>query len=380
MISLIIEAKILLSNINMIATVKNFLAEHKKYTPVIFFMGGFIWDSLTLGRIDGWYSTTILFLYLLALTVSIYLFNLKDDGKWENTFLEPYQEYTPLVIQFFLGGLSSAYVIFFFQSVSLTKTMVFFLILVVLLLSNELLKHRISNKYLQFGAYYFVTFTFFIFFMPILFGIMNSFIFFLSGVTSLVIVISVIRYIYNESPSTREEINEKTLGGLIIGIYLFVNICYYFNLIPPVPLALKDGFVAHHVDRTENTFLVTYERASVLPLFNSSSSTFHYSNSDSVFVYTSIFAPSDLKKSVYHNWKWYNPETQSWNISDRIGFEVSGGRKGGFRGYTYKENIWPGQWQVDVITGEGLVLGEISFKIVQDSTFDEHSLHTRKFE
>ena len=364
----------------MLQAIKIFLAQHKKYAPVIFFMGGFIWDSLTLGRIDGWYSTTILFLYLTALTVSIYIFNLAGDGKWKNTFLEPYQEYAPLAVQFFLGGLSSAYVIFFFQSVSLTKTMVFFLILVVLLFSNELLKHRISNKYLQFGAYYFVTFTFFIFFLPILFGIMNSFMFFISGVVSLALVIYVIRYIYNESPSTRKEVNKKGLGALIIGIYLFVNVCYYFNLIPPVPLSLKEGMVAYHIDRTESTFFVTYERGSVLPFVNSYSPTFHYSSSDSVFVYTSIFAPSDLEKSVYHNWKWYDPDTESWNVSDRIGYEVSGGREGGFRGYTYKENIWPGRWQVDVITEEGLVLGEIDFKIVRDSVFDKSTLQTRKFE
>ncbi len=138
----------------MVSAAKRFFRRHKKYAPIVFFIGGFIWDSLTLGRIDGWYSNTVLLTYLLLLTICLYIFNLTDDGRWENTFLEPYEEYAPLAIQFFLGGLSSAYVIFFFQSVTLTKTLVFFLILLVLLFSNELLKHRISNKYLQFGAYF----------------------------------------------------------------------------------------------------------------------------------------------------------------------------------------------------------------------------------
>ncbi|HLR32856.1 MAG TPA: hypothetical protein VK074_10215, partial [Fodinibius sp.] len=128
----------------MVSNIKQFLNRHKRYAPVIFFIGGFIWDSLTLGRVDGWYSNTVLFVYLICLTICLYIFNLADDGYWDDTFLKPYEDYAPLAIQFFLGGLSSAYVIFFFQSVSLTKTALFFLLLVILLISNELLKHRIS--------------------------------------------------------------------------------------------------------------------------------------------------------------------------------------------------------------------------------------------
>src|SRR5690625_847930 len=158
----------------MVARVKSFLNRHKKYAPVIFFTGGLIWYSVTLGRVDGWDRNAILFLYLLGLTICIYIFNLADDNHWDKTFIKPYEEYAPLAIQFFLGGLSSAYVIFFFQSVTLTKTVVFFLILVVLLFSNELLKHRMSNKYLQFGAYFFVTFTFFVFFLSIFTGRMST--------------------------------------------------------------------------------------------------------------------------------------------------------------------------------------------------------------
>ncbi|MGD8747822.1 MAG: hypothetical protein PVI44_05095 [Balneolaceae bacterium] len=63
--------------------------------------------------------------HLICLTICIYVFNLAEDEYWKNTFIEHYEEYAPLLIQFFLEGLSSAYVIFFFQGVSLTKTIVF---------------------------------------------------------------------------------------------------------------------------------------------------------------------------------------------------------------------------------------------------------------
>lgn len=362
----------------MIASIKGFLVQHKKYAPVAFFVGGFIWDSLTLGRIDSLYSNFILFTYLGCLTLCIYIFNMADDGKWEGTFLEPYQDYAPLAIQFFLGGLSSAYVIFFFQSVTLTKTMVFFAILVVLLFSNELLKHRISNKYLQFGAYYFVNFTFFIFILPIIFGAMNTFLFILSGFASLGCTLYLIKYIYTNSPSTRKEVSLWKLSVLIIGIYAFVNTCYYFNLIPPVPLSLQDALVAYNIEKEDNTFKVSYERVPLLNVFKSYDDTFNYTDGDTVYVFTSIFAPSDLKKSVLHNWQWYNARNERWSTTDRISFEVTGGRKGGFRGYTYKANVWPGKWRVNVITDEGLVLGRIDFQIIKDS-LSAAELNTRNF-
>lgn len=363
----------------MFLAIKTFLAEHKKYAPVVFFMGGFLWDSLTLGRIDGWYSNTILFFYLISLTVSLYIYNLADDGHWENTFLEPYLEYSPYAIQFFLGGLSSAYVIFFFQSVSFTKTMVFFVILLLLLFGNEFLKHRISNKYLQFGAYFFVCFTYFIFFLPILFGFMNTFLFILSGLAGLSVTLYLLRRILRKSPSTRKDVSKNKLISLIFGIYIFINGCYYFNLIPPVPLSLQQGLVAYEVTKSENAFQVTYEQSGFPRVWKNFHPTFYSSGSDSVFVYTSIFAPTDLSKSVQHRWQWYDSENERWSPTDTINYEVTGGREGGYRGYTFKKNIWPGQWKVQVTTDNGLVLGAIEFKIVSDSTRNNARLTTRTF-
>lgn len=364
----------------MVTAAKRFFRRHKRFAPIIFFIGGFIWDSLTLGRIDGWYSNTVLFTYLICLTVCLYIFNLAGDNRWKGTFLEPYEEYAPLAIQFFLGGLSSAYVIFFFQSVTLTKTMVFFIILVVLLFSNELLKHRISNKYLQFGAYFFVNFTFFTFFTPVIFKTMSTYLFVVSGLLSLISTLLLIGYIYWISPSTRKEITVWKIGVLILSIYSAINVCYYFNLIPPVPMSLQSGLVAYNVEKNEHAFLVSYEQTDLFKFWKSNTNTFHYAKGDTVFVYTSIFAPTDLRKSIRHRWKWYDQQADQWHTTDTITYNVIGGREGGFRGFTYKENVWPGTWRVNVTTEGGLVLGEIDFKIKADSTFDKKQLTVRKFE
>lgn len=359
-----------------ISRFRAFIRRHKKSAPVIFFILGFVWDSLTLGSIDRLYDRFILCIYLASLTGCLYLFNLADDGKWKGTFIEKYEEYFPLAIQFFLGGLCSAYVIFFFRSVSFTKTVSFFIILVVLLFANELLKKRISNKYLQFGTYFFVNFTFFTFFIPVIVNVMNTFIFIISGGISLSSTLFLVTFIYGKSPSTRKELNKTKLINLILIIYASINVFYFFNLIPPVPLAMEEGIVAHNIEKEKGTYTITYKEGGLLSIFDKE---VHYKEGDSLFIFTSIFAPADLKKKVNHHWQWKNPRTQDWETSDRIEFEITGGRKGGYRGYTYKTNMLEGKWKVDVTTDNDLILGRISFSVVFDSTSTDKILKTEVF-
>lgn len=363
----------------MVKRIKTFYHKHKEYALVLFFVGGFIWDSLTLGRIDRWYSNIILFSYLSLLSLSLYIFNRSPDGCWKNTILEPYQDYAPLGVQFFLGGLSSAYVIFFFRSVSFTKTSVFFLLLVFLLFANELLKHHLSNKYFQFGAYFFVNFTFFIFFIPVATGVMSTFIFLISGLIALGITLFFVSYIYWKSPSTRQEVSLKKLSTLIIAIYILLNGFYYFNLIPPVPLALKTGLMAQDVEEIQNSYWVTYKPAQKWELWRTFDHTITYAPGDTIYAFTSIFAPTDLQESVFHRWKWYNSAKDKWVITDKIGYNIKGGRLGGYRGYTYKTNLKPGRWEIDVITKQGLILGTIDFTLIDDTTTVSSKLVRREF-
>lgn len=358
---------------------RKFILKHQKYLPVIFFIGGFIFDSLTLGRIDRIYDLSVLCAHMTFLTVVIYLFNLMDDGKWKNTFLERFQIYFPLAIQFSFGGLSSAFVIFFSRSVSMTKTITFFLILVVLLFANELLKKRISNKYLQFSVYFFISFTFFTFMIPVFIKQMNTTIFIISGLLSLTLTLSLITIIYRKSPSTRAEIRIKKLIGIISIIYVTINLFYFTNLIPPVPLALDAGIVAHNVQRENDSYLVTYERDDWYIFWRDHRIKFIRQPEEKVFIFASIFAPTEIKKSVSHRWKWLNENSNKWEVVDNISYEITGGRDDGYRGYTFKNNVKPGLWKVDVLTEEELILGVIEFEIIMDATLAPKRMIQKSF-
>jgi hypothetical protein len=362
-----------------ISRVKAWVRLNQKYAPVIFFICGFIWDTLTLGRIDRLYDRVILFTYLSSLTLCLYLYNLRDDDIFKGTFFERYEEYLPLAIQFFLGGLCSAYVIYFSRSVTFTKTLSFFVILVFLLIANELLKKRISNKYLQFSAYFFVNFTFFTFFLPVLLKQMNTVIFLMSGIISLAITITLITLIYRSSPSTRIEISKRKTVAIITGIYLMINIFYFTNLIPPVPLALDTAVVAYHVDKANGEYIVRYEREVWYKFWRENNFKFAHMSGNRIYVFSSIFAPTDLRKEVAHRWKWRNPDTNRWEITDTIIYEITGGRDEGYRGFTFKQNVREGSWRVDVITGEGHIIGIVDFEVELHSIRELKRMVTRAF-
>ncbi len=358
---------------------RRFIRKHEKYAPLIFFIGGFIFDTLTLGRIDRLYDLIVLCLHMTLLTVTIYLYNLTDDGKWKNTILQQYEEYFPLAIQFFFGGLSSAFVIYFSRSVSLSKTISFFIILVALLFANEFLKKRISNKYLQFGVYFFISFTFFTFIIPVFIKIMNTKVFIFSGLLSLVLTLVLIIAIYSRSPSTRAEIRKGKIIGIVLMIYATINLFYFFKLIPPVPLALESGIAAHNIQVQNNNYVVTYETDDWYVFWREHRLKFIYSPNEKVFIFTSIFAPTDIKKSIFHRWSWYNDTINEWQIIEDIGYSITGGRDSGYRGYTFKNNVKQGLWKVEVITEEELLIGVIDFEIITNTSLHPKRVVNKKF-
>ncbi len=166
---------------------------------------------------------------------------------------------------------------------------------------------------------------------------------------------------------------------MITGIYAVINTFYFFNFIPPVPLALDTGIVAHSIEKQNDQYLVTYERTEWYRIWRDNREQFVHKTGENIFVFTSIFAPSNLNKKVAHRWKWFSPHTNEWEVIDDINFEITGGRDEGFRGYTFKSNVMEGLWKVDVITEEGLVLGIIDFEVIQNSTLEPKRMITKSF-
>jgi len=345
---------------------KSFYSKYERFIPIISFFAGFTWDSFTLNRIDQFMDSMILFLYLMLLGVSIVFMVLVDKGVVNTPIIKKYSEWFPAVIQFFIGGLFSTYVVFYFQSASFTRTSLFLILLVGLLVANEFLHNKLKNLFLLLSLYFLAGFSFFIFFLPVVFKIMSIYMFLLSGLVSLGILFFIL-HLFRKYGVFESIIELKHYYALIIGIYIFINIFYFLNWIPPVPLSMKSAGIYHHVHRSGDYYILKHEEPRWYQVFKSDDSDFYYSEGDSVFCYAAVFAPTNLTEKIYHQWQMYSEKKSEWVTSDKRGYELRGGREGGYRGYTLKKNISPGEWRVNIITEDDLLLGTINFDIITDN-------------
>lgn len=343
-----------------------FYSKYQRYAPIVFFFIGFTWDSLTLTRIDRLSDNFILLAYLLLLGLLIVLINLLELNLVQNPFIIIYKEWYPLGIQFFLGGLFSSYVVFYFQSASFTKTFLFLGILVLLLIANEFLEKRLTNLYLQISLYFLSSFSFFIFFIPVIIKKMSTLTFVLGGLLSLAVTIGLLFLILKNS-GRKDLIKFRKVAILVGMLYILLNIFYVQNWIPPVPLSLKSGAIYHHVSRQGEFYKIKFKQPEWYQIWKNSDDPFYYTKGDTVYCFTAIFAPTTLQKNIYHVWQRYYSDRDEWVITDRLGFKITGGREGGYRGYTYKRNVSTGKWRVDLITDEELIIGRINFTINKSS-------------
>ena len=159
----------------------------------------------------------------------------------------------------------------------------------------------------------------------------------------------------------------------ILGVFIVVNGLYFSNLIPPLPLSLKDGDIYHSlVVNSPGNYTVTDEAdnasglASVdfLARFFSLSQTVHVMPGDPLYAYTAVFSPTSLNTNVIHEWQYYDATSSAWVTRGRILLPVIGGRDGGYRTFSEETVVTAGAWRVDVETPSGQIIDRLRFNVV----------------
>ena len=351
----------------------------KPLLPVVFFLGGVTYDSVMLTRIDRLRDNLIMLLYLSLLGALIVLTTRADLGRAtsdatvvpENvkslvnvqSLIARAQPHYPHAIQFLLGGLFSAYTIFYSQSASLTTTAVFFALLVVLLVGNEFLRDRLTNVNVRLlvSLYALVVFSFFTFFLPVLTGFMNTWVFLIGAGLSAAVTLQVVRLIYQQQDPVPSRRNVIWTSLPAIGLIVVLVGFYFLKWIPPVPLSLKFAGVYHKVAKVNEEYQLAFEKAAWYHFWKRSDDPFHGEGPS--YCFTAVFAPVALHTTIFHRWQHRDHAGRDFSMTDRIPIAIAGGREKGYRGYTVKQRVMPGDWRVDVETAEGRVIGRVGFRV-----------------
>lgn len=143
-----------------------------------------------------------------------------------------------------------------------------------------------------------------------------------------------------------------------------VNILYFTNLIPPIPLAMKNSGAYHLVVKVGDNYEVIGEREKwyqSLPFIFPK--VLHLRDGESIYAFSAVFAPTDLITDIIHDWQYFDEVEDKWVSTTRIPFDIHGGRGDGYRTFSKKDNVFSGKWRVDVETKSGQIIGRIRFNV-----------------
>ena len=340
-----------------------FFAKRERLMTVAFF-AGFVIDNIALDRIDVLWSSLVLFAYLLVAVVTICLSALSESNVAGGIIMSRLVSWSPLFAQFAMGSLFSGYFVFYTRSASLASSWLFIVILGALFLGNEFFKNYYGRFEFQMNILFVAIFFFVTLYVPVLLGKMDAGVFLASGGVSLILIALIIMVLSLVTP----EVIKRTKHTLVISlgsVFIFINTLYFTNIIPPIPLSLKEASVYHLVVKTENgLYKVQTEPIRWTDFTQRYHPKIHHIEGEPLYFYSAVFAPTHLNVPVFHEWQYFDDAKNEWVTTDRLLFQVVGGRDGGYRGYSVKGNIFAGEWRVNVITERGQSLGRTNFTVL----------------
>lgn len=347
--------------------------QNERAIAVAFFVAGFLFDMLTLGRIDSWLMIgqqgAYLTIILLVLTHLLMEQGGAPDADSVTGAKRWYYRYRIALVHFLLGALLNLYTLFFFKSSSLLVSFAFLGVLVALVLANESARFKALGLHFKFALLSLCLLSFFAAVVPVFVGSIGLAVFLLSMLVGCMPLVGTALWIRRRTPALFPQARIQMLvplGGVLVVFLVF----YLFRLIPPVPLSIPFIGIYHGVERTPQGYTLSHERP-IWRVWHNGDQQFRAQPGDKVYVFFRVFSPTRFSDQVLLRW-YLKDDTRGWTLQDTIPIKILGGREEGFRGYGVKANYQPGAWKVQVETGDGREIGRVYFdlRVVPESPRD----------
>ncbi len=343
-------------------------ARHERVVGWLSLVGGFLFDLFLATGPESITDNILLISYLLLAATIIVLLNIRSRVQMERKSLtEPLL--LLFVLQFCFGGLASNLIILYGRSGTWGSSALFIALLVAFIFGNEFLKNRYAKLQFNVAVYYFLLLAYVTIAIPTFFlHAVGVGVFVVSGIVSLVIIALFLAAMYVFVFKRKQTRHMWEVSVLVLVIFLIFNSLYFLNIIPPVPLSLKEGGMYHTIARERvGTYVATYEPAAWYAFWRITSSTYTSSGQDA-YCFSAVYAPSNLSTSIIHRWEQYDDISKKWETRSLVSFRINGGREGGYRGWSNKAGLTAGSWRCNVETERGQLIGRISFTVVEALT------------
>jgi hypothetical protein len=347
--------------------IRNFYGRFERPISSLSLIAGFVFDAITLKRVDTLFENLWILGHLLIVGIFITLIHLQENEEGGEKNPQKAHFWYVNILQFFFGGILSTYLVFYFRSADIFETWPFIALLVGAFIANESLKRHYIRLSFQISLFFLSIYSFAIFLLPVILHKIGAWVFLLSGLASLIFITVFLKILFYFIKDKFKE-SRRLIISLILGIFILINFLYFTNLIPPIPLSLKDAGIYHSIHRnTEGNYDVTYENYGWKSYFNLYKN-FKQISGEPVYAFSAIFSPKNLNLTILHEWQHYNETQKKWTTDRIINLPVIGGRDGGFRTYSMRYNLDAGKWRVGVKTYQGQTIGVLRFNIIQTDT------------
>ena len=347
---------------SIVTHVKNWYAKFERPISSLSLIGGFVFDAVTLTRVDEFWENFWVAGHLLIVAVCIILINARENDSHAESDPGTLHFWLVNALQWFFGGLLSTYLVFYFRSGTLAVTWPFFIILAGAFIANERLKKHYARLTFQIGILFLSIMLFSVYVIPVIVHQIGPWIFVLSGGVSLV-VLGVFLLILRLSAREKFRHSRIPVALTAAGIFIAINALYFCNLIPPLPLSLKDaGIYQSFIVNGPGNYTAQYEDQGILG-FIQPAENIHITPGTALYAYSAVFSPTSFKTSVVHEWQYYDDTAHAWVTRSRVTLSTVGGGDLGYRTFSLEENITPGKWRVNVKTPQGQIIGRMSFDV-----------------